>query len=404
MTANRPNTPLHPGADQEINIPGQTIPKELTSALDLGDEDENDDAVVVNDTLGINSTNDNDDVDMDDNENAIDDDDISDASLPVEDPLSTQPIDKGHRSFSDCSGFFDTDIGPRKTPVNPFGRNTNLGSSEPIRIVRRKSLGDAKPRRLSMSQQSRLVNYIDSKLMSIQRSFIKYLSARDDEASKNDPTIVKFGLNELLAALDNVVDIIWYSIFKAKNVPFVYHYDVLTSAERQKLGQNGCKEVELEEITSDFLFGQTSYLIRIMGDFVDNLEKLHLRSFEEVHNLLVFLAKLDNIISILIDEYTDTDEDMIGKEEKLDTTSSEKQFISNTEKIRIDAIINRTKILVIHMFDQLKGVVLDSLDHPQEDGEGGKKRKRSDELKAQVDNYELLIGEIYEGILDRTSI
>ncbi|QPG73083.1 hypothetical protein FOA43_000388 [Brettanomyces nanus] len=406
MTSKCPSTPLHPDANQEIETPATKIPQELTSALDLGSDSEDDGSNIMHDahlakviskTGGPELSEEEDE--MDNNDSLMDSDDLErldpevmDAMAPMGEPLSPRPSPSSSDSASGVasSGFFDTDTQKRRTPLNPFGGNSQLASSEPIRIIRKKSRSQGASKPLSMKQQSRLVTYIDERLMEIQRRFIKYLSAREDPDNEPESTATQFGFSDLAEALDKVITIIWYSIFQVKVVPFVYHYNILTPSEAAVLGYNEGKEVVLEEITPDFLFGQTNYFIRIMGDLVDYVEKFEFVHFDSIHNLLLLFAKLDNIISILIDEYS---------EDNGPSRTNNQPFINNTEKIRIDSIISRTKLLVIQKFDVFKKISLyESVD------ENGKRKQIESDIKKDIQKYELLIGEIYEGILDRTSI
>ncbi|VEU22747.1 DEKNAAC103797 [Brettanomyces naardenensis] len=424
----RPSTPLHPDADQEIEAPGVEIPKELTSALDLGSEEDTDEEIGGGNGLllgkeriqGHDGRNNDDDEDDDDYSMDSEDSEqfekeerpLIDADASIGEPLSPRASPTEDIPSTFCAvdtTFFDNETEKRRTPVNPFGVNERLVSSEPIRIIRKKSRGaDYGPRRLSMTQQSRLIDYIDGRLMAIQRRYIKYLSAREDPDNEPGSSALRFGLSDLAHSLDEVVTIIWYSIFKVKTVPFVYHYNVLSKEERNVLGQDGSSEIELDEITPDFLFGQTNYLIKIMGDLADYLEKFQFTSLDEIHTLLLLFAKLDNIISILIDEYSD-DEDGIFEEAIVENDDArplpskfKQPFISNTEKIRIDSIINRTKLLVIGMFDGFKEGAFD--DAVVINGKKRDHRSTDDGIKSEIQRHELLIGEIYEGILDRTSI
>ncbi len=415
MPSTKPTTPLHPDANQEIEAP-QEIPQELTSALDLEYGDDENLTLDLTNTQSRNNdylmdSDDSDGQEAEMNEPIVQENGSPmDAIAPIGEPLSPRAsrIDLNEEPIS--TTFFDTDSESRRTPLNPFGQNTELSSSEPIRILRRKSTGKNKNRKLSMSQQSRLISYIDEQLMSVQRRFIKYLSAREDPEINTDEKSPYYGLSELIHSLDNVITIIWYSMFKMKFVPFVYHDDALTESERKKLGAINSKQIELEEITPDFLFGQTNYLIRIMGDLIDYTEKFHFQSFQEVHDLIYILAELDNIICILIDEYEDSNNDSILYQNSdladsdAQATHLKRPFISNTEKIRIESIISRTKLLIITMFDKFKRNVLDQLDGTNEDNSGLGKRKKHDEIHSRIRKFESLIGEIYEGILDRTSV
>lgn len=296
MPNTKPTTPLHPDANQEIEAPKE-IPKELTSALDLEDDDEDNLRLDLVNTQSHNNDYlmDSDDSDGQDgavNENEVQkDDSLIDAVAPIGEPISPRASRTNTGNDSVSTNFFDMDFESRRTPLNPFGQNTKMSSSEPIRILK-KSSGENKIKKLSMSQQSRLISYIDERLMAIQRKFIKYLSAREDPETKTEDKSVQYGLSELMHSLDSVINIIWYSMFKMRFVPFVYHDDVLTEDEREKLGQSNSKQIELEEITSDSLFGQTSYLIRIMGDLVDYTLKFHFQSFQFFIIFFTFLLSL----------------------------------------------------------------------------------------------------------------
>ncbi|OWB77839.1 hypothetical protein B5S32_g2017 [[Candida] boidinii] len=400
-----------------------------------------------------------------------------------------------NNSIFDPNNLLDIDLNTRlkNPPINPFGSNKKMISSNPIRIKRVSSQqqqnqqqlqndsnsknntifnnsGFNRDRRLSLPQQGRLIDYLDTQLLEIQRKFIKHLSLKEDEeknqsvdsnsatSSTSTPTptptstnqetnITEFNnISKLISSLYNVVNMIWFSIFQIKNVPCIYHnnlnvyssvIDTTTTNINPSMNSHGEQIVELQIIDPKSLFGQTNYLIKIMGDFIDYLSKYDIENFDQIIDILKFLAAIDNIISILIDQEGEPEKDQEFKEEE-DTDESidiqelrnkinSVKIVNNTEKIRMESIITRTKLLIINKFDVFKNKSISDFNLNLKNEIINNKRKLNSNINNDNDNdntnnldqqlkngrnnlshifseYEVLIGEVYEGIIDRTSI
>ncbi|KAI5952448.1 hypothetical protein KGF54_003315 [Candida jiufengensis] len=201
---------------------------------------------------------------------------------------------------------------------------------------------------LSLTQQSKFINYIDEQLLDLQRQFIKQQSE----------SIVVFPLSHLIRNLNEIIDLIWKSI---------------------------CYNNQVN------LFGQEEYYIKIIGDFQDYLlyyPNLFYQSIDideqgkrwtnlqkdEVISFFKFLLKLDLQLSFLLSN--DKDEDVIPDYIKVNGKSK----FSNTEIIRLSPIITRIRIIIIEKIEKL-----------------------SKEIKSKTmkNLMELESSRIFEGILER---
>ncbi|AOA63196.1 TFIIH complex subunit [Komagataella phaffii CBS 7435] len=207
---------------------------------------------------------------------------------------------------------------------------------------------------LSLTQQSRFISFVDDKLLQIQRNFIKYLSEEDST----------YTLSQLIRQINETISILWYSIFRVEQIPVVFHSAIL-----------GRNSTSLNHASSVDLFGQPHYFIRIIGDLIDYVEKFPLSSVDELRELLALVAKLDNVVIVLVDQDT------------VSTPSAKKDFIDKTEKVRLLSLATRFKLLLLSKYEELKTVR-----HP---------------ITAEFNiwpEYDQLVGQVYEGIIDRTSI
>ncbi|ODV96531.1 hypothetical protein PACTADRAFT_74179 [Pachysolen tannophilus NRRL Y-2460] len=302
----------------------------------------------------------------------------------------------------DDGGFLDV-IEHRNSPINPFKEvikneetDDNKINDDYDIIPRQEIINNASSRGLSLPQQSKIINYIDERLLKVHRKFIKHLSYEedfdnddngdDDKSGGNSPKSKDYSISELMNELSEIVHFIWYSIYQTKEIPNVQQIHSLPRS-----------------VHPDRIFGQTNYLIKIMGDSVDFIVKYEFNNLAELLVVLTFLKNLDNFISILIDQ----------------SEHSRIKLINNTEKIRIISIINRTKILILEKFEKLK---LKSLKErsPEQENELIKDHHHNNkrDFNSLITNhhshdndntnpfyiYGEKIGEVYEGILERTSI
>lgn len=159
-------------------------------------------------------------------------------------------------------------------------------------------------RRLSSSQQSKFVNYVDEKLLHIQRRFVQSFGLGD----------LGYGsIDELLLDLKQLLNFIWLSI-------------------DPDAGTIHPKDYYLAQPNTNF--GQSDYLIRIAGDFTEYISKLEINQ-SSGSGVLRLLKSLDDKFARLIDGAIPG-----GK------------AISRTESVRIYGIAERTRILVSDLFEK----------------------------------------------------
>ena len=395
---------------QETDAPETRIPAQLGSELDLGDDDDDDgDAGEV----PVKRESREDDVDM------------TDEPPPEQGPAtvfstgrSPQPINNfeqfehadslpstpddllGTKACS-CSVPQDPNYvtpmmdfsDPVRAPVdllNPFGANNTLSSSDPVPI----SLGgDRSARQLSDVQQQKVSEYIDERLLAIQRGFVKYLS------STEEADLEGLAWEQIAGRIDEVVEFVWYALFHVRGVPIVYHSNVLADECIRAIFDTRFAEIKtmldaairpcdqlLVRPAADAPLpslvlpaavdnpGHVSYLIKITGDLIDYIVKYDFATFTDWIVLLRLAAKLDNVLSILIDYSA------------LPTAPT---VVSTTDKVRLASIVQRTKIAIVELFDRF----VRQLDPAQ-----------ASHHRVAIDHFQGYAGETYEGLVDRTSV
>lgn len=157
-----PPTPLHPAANEEINvIPEGALPSGTIANLDLNPDlydDETDDNNIDRDEK--DNKDDKDDMIMKNDTNAYN------IGLPYELETLTTPFDKQYELLK-----------------AEFDKTTNNDE-------------------IAKYQQSKLINYVDEQLLAIQRKFIK---------SQADTT-EEYSFIQLINDLSKVFNLVWYSI------------------------------------------------------------------------------------------------------------------------------------------------------------------------------------------------
>lgn len=143
-------------------------------------------------------------------------------------------------------------------------------------------------------QQERLRTYLDDELVKITRKYIHRF---------NDETTSKYtSFSQLLADLDKVIELIWYSI-------------------NSTVDSNGKK----------LSFAYSQYLIRIADDLVDFIEGY--ASEPSPQETIRILQKLDSMLSELIDN----------------------KVLFRTETIRLESIAERTRVEITKAFQSVQG-------------------------------------------------
>lgn len=393
-------TPASPRvAECETEGPNGEIPPELRAQLNLDDDDDDDsDAMEIDENniesakrlLEINNANEDKEIDI-----GIEHSD----SLPntpnslLKNPLSSS-IPKDRNYIPSMVDFSDP-IRATSQLINPFGNNKLLTSSDPIPISVE---GIGKMRRLSDLQEQKLSDYIDDQLLTLQRGFVKYLSSKEDSNVSEG-----FDFDTLTMKLDEIIEFIWYTISQVSGcIPIVYHANVLLDESVKTIFENNAQQenivlaqikgkiktssviilkesnnsnqelnLKLPSNISDSVY--VSYIIKIIGDLIDYIVKYDLNTFGDWILLLRICGKLDNILSILIDY----------------SIKQNKCIVNTTEKVRLSSIIQRTKIAVVSLFDNfVRGLGLPEIE----------KNRRS------IEHLQTRVGEIYEGLVDRTSL
>lgn len=384
MNTNIPDSPRVPNG--EDLGPETTIPAQLGAELDLDsdvDSDENvpmEDVTVQNPVVRAQLQPESDNADMDMQ--------LDSPFEVLDNPLMSE-IPKDPNYITPMPDFSDP-VRPIPAIVNPFGGNSTLSSSSPIPLS---LLPELNISLVTDSQAQKLSEYVDDKLLSVQRGFVKYLSAREEDE-------IHEGLEwkGLVAGLDDIIEFLWYAMVMQKGAPVIYHINILRDdIVKGLMKDHGSDVIEqvngVVKVSSNIQvkseetplllpgnLGKTpyvAYLIRIMGDLIDYIVKYNFSSFTNWILLLRLLGKLDNIISVLIDY----------SKERFGQSTSE-HIISTTEKIRIASIIQRTKIVVVELFDHFT------------------RQMSTEEIayyRQAIEMFQTFAGEVYEGLVDRTS-
>lgn len=216
-------------------------------------------------------------------------------------------------------------------------------------------------RRLSLSQQSKFVAYIDNELLQIQRKFVQSRGLNVSHGYNN--------LSEVLHDFKKLVDFIWYSIDGISNTDSLLQED-LDDSEIYK-------RFEGSQSTN---FGQSYYLIRIADDLLDFLDKFPLTDEEENGDLEKNTENADAVSSNEPNLRTagSNDSGVPGTKEDVETTTPaplRKLFkmlsildnifarlidgkvpgnfkLSGTEIVRLIGIAERTRILLPRLMEK----------------------------------------------------
>lgn len=399
-----PDSPPLP--KQETDAPETRIPAQLGSELDLGDDDDDDDEGDVR-------VKREEDVDMADElppgPGPATVFSTGRAPQPINnfeqfehtDSLPATPEDLPGSGAGSCAVpqdpnyvtpmmDFSDPVRPPLDLLNPFGANNTLSSSDPIPIT---LSGSGSSRRLSDLQQQKVSEYIDDRLLGIQRGFVKYLS------SKEEADLEGLAWEQIAARIDEVVEFVWYALFHVTGVPAVYHSNVLADECIRAIFDSRFPEIKtrldasirpcqhlLVRPSADAPLpalalpatvdtpAHVSFLIKLSGDLIDYIVKYDFASFTDWIVLLRLAAKLDNVLSVLVDYSA------------LPTTPT---LVSTTDKVRLASIVQRTKIAVVELFDRF----VRHLDPAQ-----------AALHQPAIDHFQGYAGETYEGLVDRTSV
>ncbi|GMM30974.1 hypothetical protein DAMA08_037190 [Martiniozyma asiatica (nom. inval.)] len=387
-----PQSPPHPKADTEFTIPSGPIPDDLRKGLVF---DEND--------------SDNDDISMEDVSVPLpkviikeEDEDVDSVGFEKDDNPLTSYVPKDSNYITPLADFSDITL-PPIDPLNPFGANNGLSSSSPIPIeISNKILPI-----LSDLQEQRLLNYIDNKIMELQRGFVQYLAQNDKDKKQLNDILNSHALSwhNIAHKIDELLEFIWFSITSIKGVPGVYHWNVYlyldtpdtprTPHDIQHFLLNETKIIKqpssiimaIHASDSTQLDGKTrlilpklkssgciSYLISIMGELITMLVKYPLNDYTDWLIAFRLLGKLDDSFCILLDY----------------------GLITMTERVRVASIVQRTKVALVQLFERFTSQIMRQYDEEYVAGMAKERQK--------IEIFQIYVGEIYEGLIDRTSI
>lgn len=252
---------------------------------------------------------------------------LPETSLQLDLDLNPRLLEDGNLgSDSDRSASLDT-----VTKASDVLVQWTLPPDEALTSVSADFASEPQLLEITHTQESRLINYVDNQLLQVQRRFIK------NQASD---TIV-YPLSELLADVQKVADLIWYSV-------------------RQEHG----------------LFGQDEYLIRIVGDLGDWVEyysmpELTPQNTRFYMQLFTTLQLFDARISLLIDG--------------LQSTAGVSKM-TRTGIVRLSPIISRLRLVVISKMEPVRQ---------------GLAKTATSADKELMNVLDIEIGRLFECILDR---
>ena len=271
-----PPTPEHVRADEEVEVPSGPISLDLDLNPDLEDGDENNENPFTKNTPQETPLN-----------------------TPANTRNETPAEDDGDRQISENHSENDIenniDICQSRFSILLW----TLPFDEAFSLLKKQFSESAKHGPISLSQQSKFINYIDGELLQIQRKFIKNQSE----------LAITYSVSDLIADLSPVIDLIWFLLQDHES-----------------------------------LFGQDEYYIKILGDLDDwmtyytfpNLESRLAEATAFSVKLFDFIQKIDTQVSFLIDGY-----DAQGEFTKM----------SATALVRLSPIVMRLRLTIVEKFD-----------------------------------------------------
>lgn len=306
-----PPTPLHPAPNEEV----KELPLGPVESLDLNPD--------------------------------LYDDDLEDTDSSTRNPIGTnlQPKPAPETKVATAGGFFK-ETASRALPgyaqsdlllTTPFETAFAATKEDFLHHSHHSTLG----------QQSKLINYVDTELLKVQRRFVKSQAGE----------IEQYPILELLQDVEKIVDLVWY----------------LANA-------------------SNKLFGQPSYFIKIMNDLEDYvvhyklsdlLPDARLNAVGNLTRFFTFFQGLDLKLAFFIDGY--------------DTSNGHKEKMSATDLVRLTAVASRVRVVII---TQLEGV-RSSLFKELGSGRTIALPHQNSSVRDTLNTLEVEIGRLFEGILER---
>lgn len=169
---------------------------------------------------------------------------------------------------------------------------------------------------ISERQQERFVTYLEEHLMQIQRKFVQRIT----------PPKGYNNLAELLVDLNRIIDIIWYSITSSEPVS--------KDSSHNHVGH------EPQQSKTIKMYGQVQYLLSISDRLIDYIQG-YAEDFKEPEATIRTFQKLDKIFDFLLDQ------------------PSNRAEFSNTERVRLESIAERSRVAVMNVFEGVEGYNLE---------------------------------------------
>lgn len=188
-------------------------------------------------------------------------DDANDLNITDQSKLARRPQKRNEQACREDPGLFDDvhDFQPCVDLGSPFESQTNLIDLNNENTLEKR----VSTRRLSLSQQSKFVSYIDEQLMQIQRKYVQSRGGLNIDQGYNS-------LSDILRDFKKLVDFIWYSIDGVSNTDSLLNQDLETTELFTKY-----------ENSKSTNFGQSDYLIKISDDILDYLDKFPITEQDE---------------------------------------------------------------------------------------------------------------------------
>ncbi|SMN20721.1 similar to Saccharomyces cerevisiae YOR352W Putative protein of unknown function [Maudiozyma saulgeensis] len=229
------------------------------------------------------------------------------------------------------------DYQPRINFKSPFSgaNDSNNSVKKEIQTIDVPINDVKKHRKLSMSQQSKFITYVDARLMEIQRKFVQSRGLNSEKGY--------LSLTTLLHDIKSLLDFIWYSIDNMPHTDYLLQLEKFDDFENLLEGDN--TKLSNEKIPNQsHNFGQASFIIKIADDLMDYIEKFEITDdplddddpdAATIPKIFKLFRILDRIFRSLI----------AGQNEN-------KVILNSTDRIRFMAIAERTRMRLPQYFEK----------------------------------------------------
>lgn len=286
-----PPTPEHVRPDEEVNIPSDPVSLDLDLNPDLENEDDIQENPFTRNT-------------------------------PLETPLNTPSNTRNDTpSLEATNGEVagDQNFGEEEQNYASSRLAISLWTlpfEEAFELLKKQFYEGTRHQAISLSQQSKFINYVDTQLLQIQRKFIKNQSE----------SAITYSLAQLLDDLSPVVDLLWFLLLDHESP-----------------------------------FGQDEYYIKLLGDLDDwvayyTFPSLATRLAENTTALVKFFdffQRIDTQISFLIDGY--------------EVSNGQYCKMSSTGVVRLSPIVMRLRLTIIDKLEPSRAVLNASREIPAND-------------------------------------